>query len=113
MQLHLALTAGFGAGVKRWHKQSLSRLGFPGGPMVKNLPANAGDAADPGSIPGLGRSLGGRNDNPLLYSCLENPMDSRAWLATVQEVTKSLKRLSNNQIEDGLGMLGQRHSVFL
>ena len=40
-------------------------------------------------------------------------MDRKAWLATVQEVTKSLKRLSNNQIEDGLGMLGQRHSVFL
>ena len=59
--------------------------------MIKNLPANAGDAADPGSIPGLGRSLGGRNDNPLLYSCLENPMDSRAWLATVNGVMKSQK----------------------
>ena len=40
--------------------------------MVKNLPANAGD---PGSIPGLGRSFGGGNGNPLQYSCLENPKD--------------------------------------
>ena len=62
--------------------------------MIKNLPANAGDAADSGSIPGLGWSLGGRNDNPLLYSCLENPMDSRAWLSIVNGVMKSQKWLS-------------------
>ena len=43
--------------------------------MVKNLPANAGDASDVGSIPGLGGSPGGGNDNPVQYSCLENPMD--------------------------------------
>ena len=43
--------------------------------MVKNLPANAGDIRDAGSIPGLGRSPGGGNDNPLQYSCLENSMD--------------------------------------
>ena len=49
--------------------------GFPGGSMVKNLPANAGDT---GSIPGLGRSPGGKNGNPLLYSCRENPMDRGA-----------------------------------
>ena len=42
--------------------------------MVKNLPANAGDLKDMGSIPGSGRSRGG-NGNPLQYSCLENPMD--------------------------------------
>ena len=41
--------------------------------MVKNLPANAGDAGDMGSTPGLGRSPGGRHENPLQYSCLENP----------------------------------------
>ena len=54
--------------------------------MVKNQPANVGDA---GSIPGLGRSSGGGNGNPLQYSCLENPMDRRAWQATVDGVAKS------------------------
>ena len=43
--------------------------------MVKNLPDNAGDIKDRGSIPGLGRSPGEGNGNPLQYSCLENPMD--------------------------------------
>ena len=47
--------------------------GFPGGAMVKNLLANAGDAGDKGSIPGLGSSPGGGRGNPLQYSCLENP----------------------------------------
>ena len=54
--------------------------------MVKNLPA---DIRDTGSIPGLGRSPGGRNENPLQYSCLEDPMDKRAWWATVHRVAKS------------------------
>ena len=53
--------------------------------VVKNLPANAGDA---GSIPESGRSLGG-NFNPFQYSCLENPMDKGAWQAIVHGVTKS------------------------
>ena len=57
--------------------------------VVKNLLANAGDARDGGSIPGLGRSPGERNGNPLQYSCLENSMDRGAWWATVHEVTKS------------------------
>ena len=43
--------------------------GFPGGSVVKNLPANAGDLGDMGSIPGLGRSLGGGHGNPFQYSC--------------------------------------------
>ena len=47
--------------------------------VVKNLPANAGDVIDAGSIPGLGRSPGGGHGNPLQYSCLENPMDRGAW----------------------------------
>ena len=51
--------------------------------MVKNLPANAGDIRDTGSIPGSGRSPGGRHGNPLQYSCLENPIDRGIWLATV------------------------------
>ena len=51
--------------------------------VVKNLPANVGDIRDAGSVPGLGRSPGGGHGNPLQYSCLENPMDRGAWLATV------------------------------
>ena len=47
--------------------------------MVKNPPADVGDARDVGSVPGLGRSPGGGNGNPLQYSCLVNPMDSGAW----------------------------------
>ena len=46
--------------------------------VVKNLPANAGDIRDAGSIPGLGRSPGRRNSYPLQYSCLEKPMDRGA-----------------------------------
>ena len=56
-------------------------MGFPGGAVVNNLPANAGDARDMGSIPGLGRYPGVGNDNPLQYFCLENSMDRRAWQA--------------------------------
>ena len=70
-------------------------LGFPGGSVVKNPPAKAGDTV---SIPGLGRSPGEGNGNPLQYSCLENPMDRGAWWATVHRVTESdtTKRLNNN-----------------
>ena len=53
--------------------------------MVKTLPPNAGDMA---SIPGLGRSSGGGNGNPLQYSCLEKPMDRGAWRATVHGIAK-------------------------
>ena len=60
--------------------------GFPGGSAVKNPPANAGDVV---LIPGWGRSPGGRNSSPLQYSCLENPMDRRAWRATVHRVSES------------------------
>ena len=58
-------------------------MGFPGGLVVKSLPARAGDA---GSIPGSGRSHGEGSDNPLQYSCLENPMDQGAWRTTVYKV---------------------------
>ena len=61
--------------------------------MVKNLLTNAGDIRDRGSISGLGRSPGEGNGNPLLYFCLENPMDRGAWKATVHRVTKSQTRL--------------------
>ena len=57
--------------------------------MVKNLPANAGDARDMGLIPGSGRSPGGGNGNPLQYSCLKNPTDRGAWWAMVHRVAKS------------------------
>ena len=67
--------------------------GFPGGPVVKNPPANAGDIRDPGSIPRMGRSSRGGHGNPLQYSCLENTMDRGAWRATVHGVVKSQTRL--------------------
>ena len=63
--------------------------GFPGGIVVKNPPANAGDARDMGFISRSGRSPGGQNANPLQYSCLENPMNRGVWWATVHGVTKS------------------------
>ena len=65
--------------------------------VVKNPPANAGDIRDTDSIPRSGRSPGGGHSNPLQYSCSENPMDRRAWWATVHGVMKSrtqLKQLS-------------------
>ena len=62
-------------------------MGFLGGSMVKNTPANAGDTA---SIPGSGRCPGAGNSNPLQCSCLGNSMDRTAWWATVPGVTKSL-----------------------
>ena len=55
----------------------------------KESPCNAGDAGDASLIPGLRRSPGGGNDNPLQYSCLENPMARGAWLAAVHGVAKS------------------------
>ena len=67
-------------------------LGFPGSSEVKASACNVGD---PGSIPGLERSPGEGNGNPLQYSCLENPMDGGAWWATVHRVTKSRTRLSD------------------
>ena len=56
---------------------------------------SAHNAADPGSIPGLGRSPGEGNGNPLQYSCLENPTDRRAWQATAHGVAKSQTGLSD------------------
>ena len=70
-------------------------LDFPGGSVVKNPPASAGDTRDLGSIPGSGRSLGGGNGNPLQYFCLENSVDRGARQAIVHGVAKSEARLSN------------------
>ena len=59
------------------------------------MPADAGDAGDTGSIPGLGKSPGGGNGNPLQHSYLGYPMDRGAWIATAHGVTKSQMQLSN------------------
>ena len=56
--------------------------------VIKNPPANAGEAGDMGSIPGSGRFPGGRHGNPLQYSCLENPVQRGAWRATVRKVVR-------------------------
>ena len=64
-------------------------VGFPSVSVVNNPPANAGDAGDSGSVPGLGRSPGGGNGIPLQYSCLGNPIVRGAWWATVHGVAKN------------------------
>ena len=69
--------------------------GFSGGSVVKNLPANAGDTRDVGSIPGSGRSPGVANGYPFQYFCLENPMDREAWCVAVHGLSKNWTRLSN------------------
>ena len=66
-------------------------IGFPGGVVVKNLPANA---EEEGLIPGLGRSSGEENSNPLQYSCLENPMNRGDWWTAVCGVAKSQTQLT-------------------
>ena len=63
---------------------------FPDGSSGKESACNVGDAEDTGSIPGLRRSPGEGNGNPLWYSCLEKSMDRGAWRATVHGVTNSL-----------------------
>ena len=70
-------------------------MSFPGGSVVKNPPANAGDVV---LIPGLGRSPGEGSGNPLQYPCMGNPIDRGAWRATAHEVAEELdttERLNN------------------
>ena len=74
-------------------------MGFPGGSDGKESACGVGDL---GLIPGLGRSPGERNGNPLQYSCLENPMDRAVWQATVHAVAKSRTR-------DGLTLYFSEH----
>ena len=69
--------------------------GFPGGSVIKNLPANAGDASDVSSVPESGRVTGRGNGNLFQYSCLENFMERGAWKVTVHGVAKSQTRLSD------------------
>ena len=66
-------------------------MGFPGGSVGKESACNTGNLV---LIPGLGRSHGEENGNPLQYSCLENPMDGGAWQATVHGVAKNQTRLN-------------------
>ena len=75
---------------------------FPGGSVVKNPRANAGDSGDGGSVPGWGISLGGGNDNSLQYSCLKNSMDGRVWWAAVhghKELDKSAHTCTGSIIQ--------------
>ena len=76
-------------GLPFWVPAHVSCWGFPGGSVVKNPPANAGDAEDAGLIPGSGRSPGVGNGNLLQCSCLENSMDRGAWWLTVHGVSVS------------------------
>ena len=64
--------------------------------MVNSLPANTGDLRNAGSIPGWGRSPGGRQSKPLQYSCQENPKDREAWQAMVHSVAESQTRLNSD-----------------
>ena len=68
---------------------TVKKLGFPGGAVVKNPPANAGDIRNVGFTPGLRRSAGGEHGNPLQYSWFENSMDRGAWWAIVHGVAKN------------------------
>ena len=81
-----------------WHQYTPNSVIFKekvsGGSVVKNPAANAGDL---GWIPGLGRSPGEEDGNPLQYSCLGNPMNREAWQATVHMVTKSWTLLEQQQ----------------
>ena len=79
----------------QWYAQGYTRThaGFPGGSDGKE---SAGNAGDPGLIPGSGRSPGGGRGNPLQYSCLENPSDRGAWWAMVHGVGKSRIQLSDS-----------------
>ena len=62
---------------------------FPGGTVVNNPPANAGEVRDVGPIPGSGKSPGEGHGNPLQYCCLENPVDRGAWWAPVHSIAQS------------------------
>ena len=94
-----------GGGMRRLATVTFYRLkqSFPGGSAVKNLPANAADVRDMGSVPGLGRSPSVGNVNPLYSNCLGNTMDRGDWHAAVHGVAKSRTRPSTHaseQVED-------------
>ena len=89
-----------------WKRNKPSQRGFPSGAAVKNLPANAGDMGDAGSISGLGRSLGRGNYKPLQYTCLGNPMDRGARWAIVHEAAKESDMTATNNTLKCLGKSG-------
>ena len=72
-------------------------MGFPGSAVVKNPPANAGEARDTGSIHGLERRPRGGNGNALQYYCPENSIDRGAWRATVHGVAKESDATEHTQ----------------
>ena len=74
--------------IPKLHKNH-NNQSLPDGSVGKESTCDAEDTGDAGSIPGLGRSPGGGNDNPLQDSCLRNPMDRGAWQTTAQRVAKS------------------------
>ena len=74
--------------IKRNEVLISATTGFPGGSVVKNPPANAGDTEEAGLMPEWGRSPGRGNGKPLQYACLDNPMNTGAWRATVHGVTE-------------------------
>ena len=90
-----------------FHFHFLQHQGFPDDAVIKNPPANAGDTGDMGFIPGLGRSPGVGNGNPLQYSCLKNSMDRGAWWATAYGVSKSRTRLSDEHTSTQFSVKGQ------
>ena len=79
--------------------KSITVMGFPGGSNGKESACSVGDL---GSIPGLGRSPGGGNGNPLQYSCLENSMDRGVWRATVHKISElnTTEQLTHNTATD-------------
>ena len=81
-----------GFGVRIWS--------LPGDTVVKNTSANAGDTRDTGLIPGLGRSPGEGNEDPLQYSCLENPKDRGDWWTTAHGFAKGQKQLRTHAFQD-------------
>ena len=76
-------------------------MDFPGGSVVKNLPANARDTRDVGLVPGSGRSPGGGTGNQLQCSCLDNLIERGAWQATVHGVSKSRMQLGEQASLNG------------
>ena len=85
-----------GMGLQRvGHDWETAQQLTPGGSVVKNPPAKAGDTGDVGSIPGWGRSPGGGSGNPPQYSCLENPIDREDLWATVRGVAKNWALVNN------------------
>ena len=87
-----------GSGTEWWKLTRGGRLLESG---AVELPASIGDIRDAGSVPGLGRSPGGKHGNPLQHLCLENFMDRRAWWATVQRVSKSWPQLRQPSMVQG------------